>query len=277
MRFCKYHALGNDYLVVDDDPGISSPFVIAVCDRHYGVGGDGLLVAGTVDNTTFCLRVFNPDGHEAEISGNGLRILARYLWDERRVVSQRFEIATSTRNASCSIVDEGRSVEVDMGNASFLAAEIPVSGCQGEVVAHPLVVGGRQFPVTCVNVGNPHGVVVTDDAESLVHSYGPLIESHAMFPSRANVQFMRAIDVHHIQIEIWERGAGHTLSSGSSSCAAAAAAVKLGLCRSPVTVLMPGGAIDVVVSNDYRLKMVGTVTKVAEGQLSAEWLAGVTG
>ena len=275
MRFHKYQALGNDYLVVEwpETRPIDAVLVRRICDRHFGIGSDGILIGKPAPSNAFALRIFNPDGSEAEKSGNGLRIFARYLWDSGLVQDARFDVRTQGGNVVCQVRDSGRMVFVDMGRASFDSSAIPVTGPQREVVGETLEVGDERVTFTAVTVGNPHCVIHRDDASAdLARRLGPLIETHPSFPRRTNVQFVRVLDPHRIQIEIWERGAGYTLASGSSSCAAAAASVKLGLCSGDVAVSMPGGTLEIGVRPDFSISMLGPVEKVAEGTLAAELL-----
>ena len=276
MRFHKYQALGNDYLVLEPgDVELAAPLVRALCDRHLGVGADGVLVEEATPDGRLAVRIVNPDGSEAEKSGNGLRIFARYLWDHGRVADEPFVVATQGGTVRCQVRDAGRMVFVAMGAARFDSAAIPVAGPRREVVDEPLEVAGERLRVTAVTVGNPHCVVFVDaPTEALARRLGPALEVHPLFPRRANVQFVRVVDRHRVEMEIWERGAGYTLASGSSACAVAAAVVRLGWCDEHVTVAMPGGELAIGVGAGYELTMVGPVGKVAEGSVAVELLEG---
>jgi len=273
MRFAKYHGLGNDYVVLPGIRGASlDPDIVQrVCDRHRGVGADGILTDEGRDGDDAAVRIFNPDGSEAEKSGNGLRIFARFLWDERRVGADGFVVRTKGGDVRCEVRDDGRFVFVEMGRATFASNRIPMTGPVREVVSEPLDVDGRTFSVTAVSVGNPHCVVPLDAiSENLAREIGPVIERHPAFPNRTNVQLLSERGRHRIAIEIWERGAGYTLASGSSSCAAAAAAIRLGLAASPLVVEMPGGELEITVAGDWEITMLGPVAKVAEGDIARE-------
>ena len=287
MEFRKYHALGNDYVVLAGDALGEPPdpqVVRRICDRHFGLGADGILLdvslsgvggGGAGGGARAALRIFNPDGSEAEKSGNGLRIFARYLRDRGRAEgTERFRLGTPGGEVECSVSGDGRRVAVEMGRASFDAAAVPVRGERGEVLNRRLTTGdGREVEYSAVTVGNPHCVVAVDEArEADARALGPLLERHPAFPNRTNVQLVEAVGPHRIRIEIWERGAGYTLASGTSSCAAAAVGCRLGRVRSPVTVEMPGGEIEVAIREDFSLRMEGAVTAVAEGVLSPECL-----
>ncbi len=275
MKFHKYQAIGNDYLVVEGAAEqLTSSLVRRICDRHLGIGSDGILLgAKSESGREFTLRIFNPDGSEAEKSGNGLRIFARYLWDIGLVGAEYFPVATKGGLVRCQVRDNGKLIFVEMGRASFRSESIPVAGPPREVVAERLDVGGEAFRITGVSVGNPHCVVQVDNpTPELARHFGPLIENHAMFPNRTNVQFLQVLGRRRIRIEVWERGAGYTLASGSSSCAAAAAAVRLGLCEGDITVDMPGGSLDIGVAPDFSLTMLGPTRRIATGELSNELL-----
>lgn len=274
-RFYKYHALGNDYIVLnplDLRTELGSFQIRRVCHRNYGVGSDGILL-GPLESEEgdFGLRIFNPDGSEAEKSGNGLRIFSRYLWDQGLVTDQPFTVMTPGGKVESKVQDRGRTVTVQMGKVSFDSRLIPVKGEPRDVLNETLVLEGEEFRYCAATVGNPHCVVLNHDvSEEEAKHWGPRIETDPRFPNRTNVQFMRVLDRSHIQIEIWERGAGYTLASGSSSSAAAAVAYRLGLCDGHITVRMPGGALDILMAEDFSVRMTGPVTKIAEGTLFPE-------
>jgi diaminopimelate epimerase len=275
INFCKYHALGNDYIVLPSESfgGKIMPSQIRqICHRHYGIGSDGILwgpIPG--DNGVIGLRIFNPDGSEAEKSGNGLRIFTRYLWEKNGVRQNRFVIETLGGIVEARVFENGNLITVDMGRVSFESSKIPVGGPAREVIDETLMIEGQEFRYSAATVGNPHCVILCDDPnEEQTRRWGPRIETDARFPNRTNVQFMKVIDRENIQIEIWERGAGYTLASGSSSCAAAAAARRMGLCDNNIKVHMPGGTIQIAIDDDYSIRMTGPVTKVAEGVICAD-------
>jgi diaminopimelate epimerase len=275
MKFWKYHALGNDYLVMDpkDLPApLTTGQIKTICHRNFGVGSDGILL-GPLPSTKapFGLRIFNPDGSEAEKSGNGLRIFSRYLWDRKLVAEKEFAIETPGGVVKSTVFDGGKMVRVEMGKVTFWSDEIPVTGPRREVINEKITVGGRTFTFCSAAIGNPHCVLpLPEISADLAKQSGPLIETHPNFPNRTNVQFLKVLDRANIQIEIWERGAGYTLASGSSSSASAAVAHKLGLCDRSITVHMPGGKLAIEIGNDFHILMTGPVTKVAEGIISDE-------
>lgn len=275
MRFAKYHALGNDYLVLDPaelpEP-LTEGQIRLLCHRHFGVGSDGILLGpAPSDRARFGLRIFNPDGSEAEKSGNGLRIFSRYLWDRRLVGGEEFSIDTPGGVVRAAVLNDGRAVRVEMGRVSFWSDEIPVAGPRREAVRERIQAGDREFTFSAATIGNPHCVIPLPAVDAaLARRYGPLLETHPHFPKRTNVQFLQVLDRQNLRLEIWERGAGYTLASGSSSSAAAAVAHKLGLCDAAVSVHMPGGRLAIEIGPDFSILMTGPVTKVAEGATSEE-------
>jgi len=283
MRFHKYHALGNDYIVLNpaDFPAWPSAPTVdqirVICHRNFGVGSDGILWGPLPSQLSeFGLRIFNPDGSEAEKSGNGLRIFSRFLWDQGLVKNPRFSIETPGGQVRSEIKEDGRLITVAMGSVSFDRAKIPVhgGGPEREVINEKIKVLDREFTYCAATIGNPHCVLPLPDVSSaLAHQYGPHLETHPNFPRKTNVQFLKVIDRQNIQIEIWERGAGYTLASGSSSSAAAAVAHRLGLVDRALTVHMPGGEIGIEIGEGYSIMMTGTVNKVADGRMHAELFA----
>jgi diaminopimelate epimerase len=275
MKFAKYHALGNDYLVIDpkDLPApLTAAQIKTICHRNFGVGSDGILLGPLPSKQArFGLRIFNPDGSEAEKSGNGLRIFSRYLWDRKLAGNEEFAIETPGGLVKSTVFEKGKMVRVEMGKVSFWSDTIPVTGPRREVINEKISVGGKSFTFCAASIGNPHCVLPLPEINAgLAREFGPLIEVHPDFPKRTNVQFLKVLDRGNIQIEIWERGAGYTLASGSSSSAAAAVAHKLGLCDRSITVHMPGGKLAIEIGADFDILMTGPVTKVAEGVIANE-------
>ena len=276
--FTKYHGLGNDYLVIDPK-NLPAPLTTAqiktICHRNYGVGSDGILLGPLPSKKAqFAVRIFNPDGSEAEKSGNGLRIFSRYLWDKKLVGKEEFAVETAGGLVKATVTERGKVVRVEMGKVSFWSDEIPVAGPRREVINEPIHLRGERFNFCAATVGNPHCVLpLPKISPELAKLIGPLLETHMRFPKRINVQFMKVIDRNNIQIEIWERGAGYTLASGSSSSASAAVAHKLGLCDRNISVHMPGGTIEIEIGDDFAICMTGAVTKVADGVMSKEMFA----
>ena len=281
MRFHKYHALGNDYIVLDPrdfpawSPAPTVEQIRVVCHRNFGVGSDGILWGPLPSQQSeFALRIFNPDGSEAEKSGNGLRIFSRFLWDQQLVQHPNFSVETPGGHVQVAIKDGGQLLTIAMGSVSFDSTKIPVTGAPREVLNEKITILDREFTYNAATIGNPHCVIpLPEISPELAHKYGPHLETHPNFPRKTNVQFLRVIDRANIQIEIWERGAGYTLASGSSSSASAAVAHRLGLVDRSVTVHMPGGQIGIEIGDNVSISMTGTVNKVAEGTMHPELFA----
>lgn len=277
QHFAKYHGLGNDYLIVDgrgwDNPPGPMPIQL-ICDRHRGPGGDGLLVVAPSRGAHFGVHIYNPDGSETEKSGNGLRILARWLWDQGLVDTTPFTIdVLGGTDRVVAQVHPGPPlrVSVEMGRASFRPEDVPTTLAGPEVVEVPLLLEGTYLLATAVGLGNPHCVFFPSGELDLAW-LGPRVENHPHFPRRTNVQIARVLGPGRLGVTIWERGAGITEASGSSACAAAAAAVKIGRMQGEVEVVMPGGTLNVWVSKDFSIKQQGPVELVMTGQVSGETL-----
>ena len=207
----------------------------------------------------------------AHVEQNGLRIFSRYLWDRQRVKDLEFAIQTPGGVVKSRVLDHGKMVRVEMGQVSFWSDRIPVSGPRREVINEKITAGDRVFTFCSATIGNPHCVIpLSEISPDLAKRYGPLLETHPVFPRRTNVQFLKVMDRENIRIEIWERGAGYTLASGSSSSAAAAVAHKLGLCDRSITVHMPGGRLAIEIGENFDVLMTGPVTRVAEGEIAPE-------
>ena len=275
MDFYKYHALGNDYIVIDpsrNEVSLTEANIQRICHRNFGVGSDGILYGPLFDGVKIALKILNPDGSEAEKSGNGIRIFSKYLFDESYVEDNLFRLQTLGGEVAVEILDDqARRIKVDMGTVTFVSNEIPVSGERREVVDEILTVGDEKYNVTCASVGNPHCVIsMPEISKELALELGPPVESHPQFPNKINVQLLKVIDRRNIQIEIWERGAGYTLASGSSSCAAASAAHKLGHVDNELTVHSPGGQIEIEIKSDGHIFMTGGVTGVMSGNFKPD-------
>jgi diaminopimelate epimerase len=277
MRFSKYHALGNDYIVMNpaDFPDWTAPTreqIRVICHRNFGAGSDGILWGPLATPAAqFGLRIFNPDGSEAEKSGNGLRIFSRFLYDQKRVGEHPFTIQVPGGVVESRVAQAGQLITVAMGRVTFQSDQIPVAGPVRPVLNEPITIRDHTFTYCAAGIGNPHCVIVLPEiSAALATTYGPDLEVHPNFPNRINVQFLKVIDRRNVQIEIWERGAGYTLASGSSSSASAAVAHQLGLVDAHLTVHMPGGQIGIEIAPDFSVKMTGPVTRVAEGVLHPE-------
>ncbi|HEX2396126.1 MAG TPA: diaminopimelate epimerase [Bacteroidales bacterium] len=276
--FVKMHGLGNEYIILDSsniDFRLTKQAIQRLCNIHFGIGSDGIVMKVPSAKADFGFRVYNPDGSEAEKSGNGLRILCKYLYDYGHAKKREFTVETLTDLVYAEIVEEKKGkatlIRVDMGKAVFRSREIPVNSDLPEFIGQKIKAGDKEFEVNCVSVGNPHCVVIRQDLnEQEVRRYGPLLENHPLFPNRINVQFAKVLSPNDAQILIWERGAGYTLASGSSSCAVSSVLVKLGMIHSDLTMHMQGGELKIKIDKDWNIRMTGEVREIASGVLSGE-------
>lgn len=284
--FFRGHGLGNDYLVMDPKEltfKLTPKTITSICDRNWGLGSDGILALVPSRKADFGLRIFNPDGSEAEKSGNGLRIFARYLHGTGKTKKKHFTVETKGGLVSIDLhIDrhgDAAAATVEMGIATFDPSKLPCSLDVPELIQQPITAAGASLIFTGVSVGNPHCVVFRQPGKSWSREellrLGPALENHPLFPKRTNVQLAVPTGPREIFILIWERGAGETQASGSSSCAAASVAVRLGLVKSPVTVKMPGGVLNIDVAPDFNLTMKGPVAEVARGTLSPSFIRGL--
>lgn len=276
--YIKSHGLGNDYIVLNQDEidfELTEKAIIRICDVHYGIGSDGILLKVPSKEADFGLRILNPDGSEAEKSGNGLRIFAKYLYDYGFAKTESFSIDTPGGLVFAEVTakkhGKAHMVKVDMGKAIFESERIPVNLQKSECIGESLPLHDKTFQINCVSVGNPHCVILVDELnEYEIKTYGSDIENHPMFPNRINVQFANVISPNEVEIMIWERGAGWTLASGSSSCAVACTVVKLGLTERNLTIKMPGGNLAIEINENWEIRMTGEVREIGSGTLSAE-------
>ncbi len=276
--FVKSHGLGNDYFVLNEAElsfHLNEKIIQLLCDVHYGIGSDGILLKVASEKADFGLKIYNPDGSEAEKSGNGLRIFAKYLYDYSHASEKKFTIETMGGIVTAEVTHETKGlanqVKVDMGKAIFNSHQVPVICDESECFDHPLNIVDETYLINCVSVGNPHCVILRDRlivAEIMKH--GSEIENHPLFPNRINVQFAKVNSRSEVEILIWERGAGYTLASGSSSCAVAAVMVKKGLTDRKLNLKMPGGTLQIEVDESWNIWMEGEVKEIASGYLSDE-------
>jgi diaminopimelate epimerase len=271
MRLDRYHGLGNDYLVLASGGPLTAGLVRALCDRHRGVGGDGVLEPAQAVEADVGVRIWNPDGSIAEKSGNGLRIFARWCVDQGRT-GPELTIWTGTDRVACVV--GASTVQVEMGRYTVEPAEVPTTASAPLIDA--LLPGDPQWRVVAIGVGNPHCVLFRDepDLDALPwRSWGRQLEVHPWFPRRTNVQVARVLGPDAVELRIWERGAGETQASGSSACAVAAAAVLTG--RVPagrISLHMPGGVLHVLVRPDRSLHLDGPVERIGGFEVDPAWL-----
>lgn len=271
----KYHGLGNDYLIFDPNKNeleLTEESVRLICNRNFGVGSDGLLVGPILGQDKLELKILNPDGSEAELSGNGVRIFGKYLKDAGYVQKNRFIVNTLSGQQTIQYLNEdGTKIKVSMGKLSFYSDEIPVTGPRREVLNETMMFGSIPYRVTCVTIGNPHCVIwLNDISKELACRIGKHSETADYFPEKINTELLRVVDRTNIEIEIYERGAGYTLASGTSGCAAAGAAYRMGLTDPKMYVHMPGGVLEVEIEKDGGVLMTGEVGYVGRFILSHE-------
>ena len=271
----KYHGLGNDYLIFDPNKNelkLTKEAVRLICNRNFGVGSDGLLVGPILGEDKMTVKILNPDGSEAELSGNGVRIFGKYLKDAGYVQKNHFSVNTLSGERQIHYLnEEGTRIKVSMGHLSFWSDEIPMTGPRREVLNETMMFGSIPYRVTCVSIGNPHCVIwLSDISKELACRIGRHSEAAECFPEKVNTELLRVVDRTNIEIEIYERGAGYTLASGTSGCAAAGAAYKMGLTDPKMYVHMPGGVLEVEIEEDGSVLMTGDVGYVGKFTLSHE-------
>jgi diaminopimelate epimerase len=258
MKFTKLHSLGNDFLIIDEGeaPELKEKEALArhICARHTGVGADGLLLISIQDKTKGLVdfRIFNADGTEPEVSGNGLRCAAAYLYHAHKIESQRILFSTSVGKRECEFIERKQNqfkLKIEMGIPGFRSQDIPFDdgSSHEKVIDYPLSIGQKVFPITLVSIGNPHCDIFFDRFPARIewHQLGYEIEFHPFFPKRINIEFIRVLNRKEIEVLFWERGVGETLSSGSGSCAAAVASILKNLTDRKVNVKTSMGSLDV--------------------------------
>ncbi|HKM20743.1 MAG TPA: diaminopimelate epimerase [Lachnospiraceae bacterium] len=276
ITMSKYQGLGNDYLVIDpnlNDIELDERTIEMICDRNFGAGSDGILYGPMMMGDTIGVKIYNPDGSEAEKSGNGVRIFGKYLLDKGYVKKSPVELSTLGGMVEIEYLNmRGTEIRANMGQVSFASGKIPVTGDNREIISESMIFHDRLYNTTCVSVGNPHCVIMMEKVtKEDALEIGPYVENSPNFPKRINMQLCHVIDRSNIEIEIYERGAGYTLASGTSACAAAAAAHKMGLADSKVSVHMPGGILDIEINQDQTVSMTGSVQYIGDISLAEEF------
>jgi diaminopimelate epimerase len=273
LAFSKLHGTANDFVYVDARRGLpGDPAALApvLCDRHRGIGADGLILLLDSEHADCRMKIYNSDGSIAEMCGNGIRGFAKFVLDRGLLSQTPLRIET---DAGIKIVEPEREqgrvvrVSVDMGTPIWDGRRIPVDA-DGEVIERPLAVDGREYRVTCVSMGNPHCVVFLDDVASLpLAALGPRLEHHPFFPRRVNTEFIRVAGPDVLEMRVWERGAGETLACGTGACAAAVAAARTGRTGRRVRVSLPGGVLDIDWQSDDHVRMTGDAVDVFDGAI----------
>lgn len=290
MKFVKMHGAGNDFIVIDGaEEAFSDEQLMSVargaCHRNLGIGADGLITVLPSRVANFRMRIFNSDGSEAEMCGNGIRCFAKYLFDRKlhSDVVMTVETAAGTKTLKLNAAGgKVSTVRVDMGKPMLSRAEIPMKGADAaKVVAEPLKVGGKKLEVTCLSMGNPHCVTFVDRTEDYpVEKIGPQVENHPCFPQRTNVEFVQLLGEKEIKMRVWERGVGETLACGTGACAAAVASMLNDKVARKVTVHLPGGDLFIEWLGDGRVQMTGPASEVFEGKVERStlknWVSGQT-
>lgn len=277
LKFTKMHGIGNDYVYINAiTQQIDNPNELAVklSDRHFSIGGDGVILICNSDVADAKMRMFNADGSEGKMCGNGVRCVGKYVYDNGIVDKSRDTITIETlsgiKTLKVTAVDgKAEYLRVDMGRAELKSELIPVIYDSDKVINKPLFVNGKEYMVTCVSMGNPHCITFVDDAETLdLEKIGPYFENHEAFPDRINTEFVKVIDDSTLQMRVWERGSGETWACGTGACATVVAAVENGYCKKgeDITVHLKGG--DLIINyTDDRVLMTGPATKVFDGEI----------
>ena len=274
FKFSKMHGLGNDYVYVDcTQEKLHHPEEIAkrISDRRFGIGSDGLILICPSEKADFEMRMFNADGSEGRMCGNGIRCVGKYVYDHGLTEKTDLEIDTKSGIKHLKlIVEEGKVtfVEVQMGKASLRPKDIPVETDYDDFISQPMLVGGEAYLVTCVSMGSPHAVIFSDEIDTLpLERIGPLFERHEKFPERINTEFIQVIDRYTLNMRVWERGSGETFACGTGACAYVVAAVLNGHCDydSEITVQLRGGELFITYLQDGSVIMKGPAAHVFDG------------
>jgi diaminopimelate epimerase len=276
IEFSKYHGLGNDFILIDNrhdpEPVITRDQAIQICDRHFGIGADGVIFAlPGKEGAEYTMRIYNSDGSEPEMCGNGIRCLAKFIADLEGTseVNKSYRIDTLAGVIIPKLESNG-NVTVDMGMPQLIATEIPttLNSVEGKVIAQPLEVAEQIWLVTTVSMGNPHCITFVENIEAIaLEQIGPLFEHHPVFPQRTNTEFIEVVQPDYIKMRVWERGAGITLACGTGACASVVAGVLNNKCDRNCTVELPGGCLQIEWSEaDGRVYMTGPATQVFKGQ-----------
>ena len=275
IEFTKYHGLGNDFILIDNrsasEPRLTPDDAVQWCDRHFGIGADGVIFAlPGQDGTDYTMRIFNNDGSEPEMCGNGIRCLAKFIAELEEITEPRSYKIHTLGGLITPKLEANGLITVDMGKPRLLAAEIPttLTAADQKVVNQPLEVAGKTWQVTCVNMGNPHCITFVDDVAAIpLETLGPQFETHAVFPKKINTEFIQVVRSDYLKMRVWERGAGITLACGTGACASLVAGVLNGKCDRRATVELPGGLLQIEWSEaGDRLYMTGPAEKAFVGQ-----------
>ena len=277
MKFTKMHGCGNDYIYVDGAKEILTPqekpeVVRRLSDRHFGIGGDGVIFINPSKEADFEMEMYNMDGSRAEMCGNGIRCVAKFVYDKGLTDKTSISVISCGKIKYLTLtVENGKvsTVKVNMGSPILKAVDIPVISDKEEVIGDEIEVDGEIYKMTCVSMGNPHAVVFMDEVEGLpLEKMGPLFENHVRFPKRINTEFVKVLDENTVEMRVWERGTGETLACGTGACATVVACVLNGLTKEQVTVKLLGGNLQIQWDRESNLVyMTGPATTVFEGEI----------
>ena len=273
FSFTKWQGTGNDFVTIDCLKEPEAAYVSAaveLCDRHYGIGADGILLVLPSDKADIRMQIINADGSEAEMCGNGIRCFASYVYEKGYVKFEEFTVETGAGILVPKIMEKHGAeamVKVDMGEPILEGEKIPVAGYgMNRIVAEPITVKDKEFKMTCVSMGNPHCVIFVDDAENFpIHEYGPLVERHEKFPKRVNAEFIQVIDRKHLRMRVWERGAAVTLACGTGACATTTAAILNDFTDRNIEIQLDGGKLNIEWADNNHLYMTGPAVQVFAG------------
>jgi diaminopimelate epimerase len=275
MKFTKMHGCGNDYVYVDCTKNMISDIsgtAIKVSDRHFGIGSDGLILIKHSELADFTMDMYNNDGSRGKMCGNGIRCVAKYVYDKGLTDKTNLKIETLSGIKELDLTVENGKVSyvtVDMGCPVIIPKEIPVVSALDEVINEPITVGEELYRITCVSMGNPHAVVFVDDVKSLpLEKIGPEFEHHPMFPDRINTEFIHVVDRNHIEMRVWERGSGETLACGTGACASVVACILNGHTDQEIYVKLLGGELKIRYDETKNtVFMTGPAVTVFEGEI----------
>lgn len=280
LHFYKYHGLGNDYIILNtvennirNEDEIKSKLSENLCKRHFSIGGDGILYAvpATSNEYDYQMQIFNPDGSEAEMCGNGIRMFAKYLYTTNVLKKKVYRIETKAGLIVPELIfknNEITGIKVDMGTPKLSRSEIPMIGPNGRVINEDFRIDDKKFKITCVNMGNPHCIIFVEDVEKIDITIGRLIEYHKKFPNRINVEFAQILNEKEIKVRVWERGVGETLACGTGACATAVAAILNSMTDNDVKIHLKGGDLMINWATNSSVFMTGPAEKVFEGQIN---------
>ena len=275
MKFTKMHGIGNDYVYVNclkENVENPSDVAIKISDRHFGIGSDGLILIKPSDVADGKMEMYNADGSQGDMCGNGIRCVAKYMYDYG--ITDKTSISVETKSGIKYLdltLKNGKvdTVKVNMGAPILKASEIPVISEKEQVISEPVTIDGKEWKITCVSMGNPHAITSIDDVKPLeIEKIGPKFENHEIFPDRVNTEFVHVIDRNTVEMRVWERGSGETYACGTGACAVAVSSILNGLTEEEVTVKLLGGDLKIFWNREEnRVYMTGSATKVFDGEI----------